>query len=534
MSPHFCFILISFVIQSICCSSQCEYDFPSVINLGAQQVLSNNIYLEEVMELSFEVQMSTLCSCDYCELVQVGLIDPQPRLPLISLDRDTKILLGIFTTNNHQNEQYVISDNSFTSTISDGNWHTLYFKFSDQQRIFIYDGNTMRNVQNKNGIYLSSNYHAQTYTLYYNYPGCAGWNANIRNLCMNSKTMQPTYVPTFNPTFIPTIEPTIHPTFIPTIEPTNYPTYVPTYDPTYEPTYEPTTQPTGVPTKYPTTIPSTYPTKVPSFLPSKQPSNNPTNIPTEYPSNIPSTYPTTIPSTYPTINPTEFHEGLVGTETTIMNSENNDNLSVTDKEYLLFVLVGVAIILLTLCVCFYVIYLCKKRRKEKKGMENNVVGIELDQMQSISTDTKTMHETDTNRRVTDGITNETNLTTHEVNIELKTWLNSIGMIEYFDVFTKQGFGEQMSMLFTLTDNDLLTMGIQNLDDREKILLAINKNSGESELVTAGYDTTYVTTQSPNELDGNQNLLDDESDDDNDLYIKSGKTSAGGPETKIGD
>ncbi len=57
------------------------------------------------------------------------------------------------------------------------------------------------------------------------------------------------------------------------------------------------------------------------------------------------------------------------------------------------------------------------------------------------------------------------------------------MLEYYDLFVEQGFGEQMNMLSTLTDEDLQGIGITNMTHRKKILLQIQKNKN----ITPGTD-----------------------------------------------
>ena len=49
---------------------------------------------------------------------------------------------------------------------------------------------------------------------------------------------------------------------------------------------------------------------------------------------------------------------------------------------------------------------------------------------------------------------------------VRVWLNSMGLVQYFDAFIDNGFGEHMRTLSTLSDEDLVDLGISDLEHRQ--------------------------------------------------------------------
>eukprot|EP00483_Globobulimina_turgida_P009621 UN09640 len=58
---------------------------------------------------------------------------------------------------------------------------------------------------------------------------------------------------------------------------------------------------------------------------------------------------------------------------------------------------------------------------------------------------------------------------------IQMWLDSMGMMEHYDLFVKHGFADQMMTLSILTDKDLIDIGITKMAHRKKILLQIGNN-----------------------------------------------------------
>eukprot|EP00483_Globobulimina_turgida_P012950 UN12974 len=61
------------------------------------------------------------------------------------------------------------------------------------------------------------------------------------------------------------------------------------------------------------------------------------------------------------------------------------------------------------------------------------------------------------------------------NTAVQIWLNSMGLSEYYDIFIKHGFGEQMASLLKLSEQELDNMGIRKLAHRKRILWQIQNN-----------------------------------------------------------
>eukprot|EP01084_Bolivina_argentea_P066290 120832_1 len=252
-------------------------------------------------------------------------------------------------------------------------------------------------------------------------------------------------------------------------------------------------------------MPTTYNPTTTSPTTSNPTTFNPTT-------SVPTTYnPTTsIPTT---IIPTEGNEGGVGTGTESIiitgNAGKKDN-SLINNNVDLFTIILIVVVgsllcsILCLSICLY-----KKRKRDKVIKKNNMIlEMELQRVQSVGSVSgdmsiipNTPYETDTMN--TTNTTNMPTNTTQNTNDEpvlpnaepdvysddnaLQMWLTSIGLMEYFDIFIQQGFGEQMSTLSALTDHDLEKMGINKLAHRKRILLQIENNKN---MINNQYNNGY--------------------------------------------
>merc|ERR1712228_51367 len=248
--------------------------------------------------------------------------------------------------------------------------------------------------------------------------------------------------------FIPTTNPTIEPSFIPTSNPTKFPTFNPSVFPTSDPTLYPTLYPSFDPTYDPTHYPTTYPTKAPSFLPSVNPSSNPSVFPTNYPTLIPNISPTLNPTSDPTANPS-------------VNDMNN--VSVEEQHTLYTLILLICICCLLLCIIFLILLICKKKKMNANKDKNDDEMMEMHRIKSMSLGNKESQELNAEPDV------------YSDKNALLLWLKSIGLMEYLDLFIEQGFDTQMSTLSSLTDDDLISIGIEKCAHRKRILLQIENN-----------------------------------------------------------
>eukprot|EP00483_Globobulimina_turgida_P008523 UN08540 len=93
---------------------------------------------------------------------------------------------------------------------------------------------------------------------------------------------------------------------------------------------------------------------------------------------------------------------------------------------------------------------------------------------------------------------------------LSMWLNSIGLMEYFDLFIEQGFGEQMLTLSTLTDADLIKLGITKLAHRKRILIQIQNNQN----VIYNVNNVNQPQFEQNEDEENDEMYENDENDEN--------------------
>eukprot|EP01084_Bolivina_argentea_P074338 134866_1 len=273
--------------------------------------------------------------------------------------------------------------------------------------------------------------------------------SNCVNTCTKRPTTDPTHDPTSDPTNDPTIIPTLEPTF--SRHPTSNPTINPTYEPTTIPTFNPSIQPTN---------PTEIPTSIPTFNPSIQPTNEPTYIPTVFPVQEGG-----IKSTFEETSSVEEVQS------------KNESLGTLIMDNLLVIVIIIISLLLINCILVIIVYK-RKHRKVRNNVDNinTGLGVEMQKVQSVEVMSETDMQTDING-VDIGKQNVVVNDTYSNKNTLKYWLNDIGLDEYFDIFVKEGFGDdisQMETLETLTNDQLQSMGIQKIAHRNLILSRIEK------------------------------------------------------------
>merc|ERR1712228_105475 len=231
-----------------------------------------------------------------------------------------------------------------------------------------------------------------------------------------------------------------------------------------------------------------------SFNPSSKPSVFPTN------------YPTLIPNISPTLNPTS--DPTANPSVSDMN-----NVSVEEQHTLYTLILLICICCLLLCIIFLILLICKKKKMNANKDKNDDEMMEMHRIKSMSLGNKESQELNAEPDV------------YSDKNALLLWLKSIGLMEYLDLFIEQGFDTQMSTLSSLTDDDLISIGIEKCAHRKRILLQIKNNK------SVIFNVDSDKAEGPL-LTG----VDDENEDqENDnLYIKGSKqTETGGQETKNG-
>eukprot|EP01084_Bolivina_argentea_P105772 189417_1 len=197
-------------------STNCDHYFPETIEITFnQQIGLKNVTIGDIMEISFDLRLNESCPLEYCHLLHIGSVWQQ-RLPLINIPSNTGGLQVVFSDITNTNSNYHITDSYLASTLIDGSYHNLYFKWSHSQRIFIFDNITYKNETS--GTYDFTQYINNKYPLYV----VDKWTpyiikGHIKNLCIKS-TITPTNNPTILPTYQPSISP-INPSKTPSISP---------------------------------------------------------------------------------------------------------------------------------------------------------------------------------------------------------------------------------------------------------------------------------------------------------------------------
>eukprot|EP01084_Bolivina_argentea_P148036 258904_1 len=205
----------------------------------------------------------------------------------------------------------------------------------------------------------------------------------------------------------------------------------------------------------------------------------------------PTTYdPTT---TAPTSNPTK--EGEVGIGTT---SDSQDKLIESKKKSFLeenqsLFMILIILLCVIICLLCLLLYYKKRNRNKKQDFKRTEHEIELERVTSVS-DNIPSSPVGTTPLVSS--TSNMNTTEQEQNIEinqdpysdtnaLRMWLDNIDLIQYHDVFINEGFGDHMSALHKLNNDDLKDMGINKIAHRKVILEQIKNNVAQIDIFQEG-------------------------------------------------
>eukprot|EP01084_Bolivina_argentea_P115515 205404_1 len=184
------------------------------------KIVENNIMdtiiLDEIMELSFDLQIKTnwTCPSGWCNFLRISPSNAgAPRLPMLAIQpNDTGFHSAFSLKALDYKHTYLLH------TINDGSFHHLFLKYSYTQRLFIFDGILMGNMTNNNDISWDiSSYIGTEYTLWMSRAtGHQVPPAWIKNLCIRlyRNTDSPTtLIPTTTPTLF-TKDPTTNPTIL--------------------------------------------------------------------------------------------------------------------------------------------------------------------------------------------------------------------------------------------------------------------------------------------------------------------------------
>eukprot|EP01084_Bolivina_argentea_P077168 139892_1 len=277
-------------------------------------------------------------------------------------------------------------------------------------------------------------------------------------------TPAPTYKPTISPTKIPTISPTYIPTKTPTYKPTEAP--VTPGSPTKAPsatTSNPTSTPTKTPTLYPTSNPSSIPTKYPTINPTKYPTVS-TSIPTKTPTKKPTYVPSQLPTDIPTASPFQA----------TMNSDTGEEKTQNDNEgniYLLDLILYACGGIICCLVVITVILIIKYRKNRREEHANDKDNIQLSRITSVST---TIATDNIVQKIDKGEPSK---------IQLASWLKNISLMEYYDIFTANGYTQGQNLMTALsetTNDDLKEMGIKKVAHRKLILNQIKQDQNKTQ------------------------------------------------------
>eukprot|EP01084_Bolivina_argentea_P302938 522973_1 len=162
-------------------------------------------------------------------------------------------------------------------------------------------------------------------------------------------------------------------------------------------------------------------------------------------------------------------------------------------------------------------------------------------------ETALISDENTANGIGDNNDNVINLDPYSNHMTLKVWLDNINMGQYYNIFEKNGFSEEINTLTDVTDNDLEKMGIHKIAHRKKILREIVILSGEQNqnniiskhpgyddasdeemlYVNHDYEKQQMVQTTDTTTGGNDNDNDNDSTDDNDgdnLYEKGTTTN----------
>lgn len=147
----------------LCCGSRgCDYFYAGPVELALNNLIGN-VVVNEILSISFELQLHETCSSGSCHLLRI-FNDGFTRLPMITIPASSGAIRSLFSDSNGLQTKIDYSDSYLLSSYADGNYHKFYFKWSEQERIFSFDDIVYGNITN--GAYDSSQYTNQEYGLW--------------------------------------------------------------------------------------------------------------------------------------------------------------------------------------------------------------------------------------------------------------------------------------------------------------------------------------------------------------------------------
>eukprot|EP01084_Bolivina_argentea_P014076 26318_1 len=170
----------------------CDHFFEGPITISKYNQITNDIFVSDEIEISFELQVNNGCSDRWCNFFLIGQLSGTKRggirLPLLALNGEHNNFLHVpFSINTYYNNQINYHDQYLNNTIFDGNYHTYFFRFSYKERIFMFDNIIYNNFTN--GKYNSTQLIYKQYPLYLAWPNQYSLlNGTFKNVCVNSTT----------------------------------------------------------------------------------------------------------------------------------------------------------------------------------------------------------------------------------------------------------------------------------------------------------------------------------------------------------
>eukprot|EP01084_Bolivina_argentea_P287979 494192_1 len=170
----------------------------------------------------------------------------------------------------------------------------------------------------------------------------------------------------------------------------------------------------------------------------------------------------------------EAAEGAVNeiATTEIFVTDNKKNgkgkRSLMENPLLIPIMIGIVSVLTCLVCCFvFIIYYLRKKRREldnqtQKMAEDN---IQLAKVTSIS-------ECEKNGTTAAGLDVDIEdngiFTPNGDNGELHAWLNDIGLVKYYELFIKHGYGNNINKLNSIDDATLIKIGVDKMAHRKAL------------------------------------------------------------------
>lgn len=226
--------------------------------------------------------------------------------------------------------------------------------------------------------------------------------------------------------------------------------------------------------------------------------------PSHFPSESPTEKPSKSPTKSPTIDGHQAHESTKGEY--IGSTQNGDGLVAVNplQDNLLFLIILAGSAMACCCLICILLGLYKISRKNKNENKKMMEMGQVHHTQNVMSSSNVNELNTTIPPIPPIHSDSAAVSAEPGGITLESWLNELGLIEYYQSFKQHGFGDNIKALYSLKDDDLKDLGVQKMGHRKLILtkiyeeyLAANNQQKDGNMSGYKMDTGYNLNEGNN-------------------------------------